>query len=63
MTRIKERKMSNIEKIKLIKKYAKIRFKRFWREWGITKEEFYILLTYTFMLILLFELYLIGCLF
>ena len=27
-------------KLRLIKKYAKIRFKRFWSEWGITKNEF-----------------------
>lgn len=26
-------------KLRLIKKYAKIRFKRFWREWGITKHQ------------------------
>ncbi len=28
------------KKVMLIKKYAKIRFKRFWKEWGINKEEF-----------------------
>ena len=27
-------------KLRLIKKYAKIRFKRFWREWGMTRYEF-----------------------
>lgn len=27
------------KKVVLIKKYAKIRIKRFWREWGITKFE------------------------
>ncbi len=33
-------KKANARKIKLIKKYAKIRFERFWKEWGISKEEF-----------------------
>ena len=29
----------NIKKIKLIKKYARIRFNRFWKEWGLSKED------------------------
>lgn len=29
----------DIYKIRLIKKYARIRFKRFWKEWGISKDE------------------------
>ena len=33
------RKMERARKWKLIKKYAKIRFERFWDEWGITKQE------------------------
>ena len=32
-------------KLRLIRKYAKIRIKRFWREWGISKEEFGYLIT------------------
>lgn len=32
-------KKANARKIRLIKKYARIRFHRFWKEWGVTKEE------------------------
>lgn len=32
-------KKANRRKINLIKKYARIRLRRFWSEWGITKEE------------------------
>lgn len=29
----------DIHKIRLIKKYARIRFQRFWKEWGVSKNE------------------------
>lgn len=29
-----------VYKIRLILHYAKIRFRRFWKEWGISKREF-----------------------
>ena len=33
------RRMERSRKWKQLKKYAKIRFKRFWDEWGFTKQE------------------------
>lgn len=48
-------------KIKLIKKYARIRFRRFWNEWGVSKEEVISLLSCASIFGLLFVLYIIGC--
>lgn len=44
----------DVKKVRLIKKYTKIRLKRFWNEWGISKEEAEIFLS-------LFSIF--GCLF
>ena len=44
----------DVKKVRLIKKYTKIRVKRFWNEWGISKEEAEIFLS-------LFSIF--GCLF
>jgi hypothetical protein len=57
-------------KIRLIKKYARIRFRRFkgrfkkfWDEWGISKEEFGMIITVLLFFVFLFELYIVGCMF
>lgn len=50
-------------KIRLIKKYAKIRFRRFWNEWGVTKEEAIMFLGALSVFALPLALYTIGCLF
>ena len=50
-------------KIKLIKKYAKIRFRRFWNEWGISKEEALDFVGALSIFVMLFALYIIGCIF
>lgn len=56
-------KRETVYKLRLIKKYAKIRFKRFWREWGISLEEFEMLLGAASVVILPFALYIIGYIF
>lgn len=48
-------------KIRLIKKYARIRFKRFWKEWGVTKEEAIEFLACISIFVFLFALYILGC--
>lgn len=50
-------------KIKLIKKYAKIRFKRFWNEWGISKKEAVDFLGAISIFAGILALYIIGCAF
>ena len=47
----------------LIKKYAKIRFNRFWSEWGISKEELGMFAGALSMFIIPFALYIFGCMF
>ena len=47
-------------KLRLLKKYAKIRFRRFWREWGVSKEEIKIFLSIIGLFVLLFELHILG---
>lgn len=56
-------KKANKRKIKLIKKYAKIRFKRFWSEWGITKEELGMFVGALSVFVIPFTLYIVGCMF
>lgn len=56
-------KKANKRKINLIKKYAKIRFHRFWKEWGITKEELEMFLGALLIFIISFGLYIVGCIF
>ena len=51
----------DIYKLKLIKKYAKIRFRRFWKEWGINKEEAYGIFAVILLFVFLFEIGIIGC--
>ena len=55
--------MTNLQKIKLIKKYGVIRFKRFWREWGVNKEEFVMIVSTISLILGLFSFYIIGCMF
>ena len=50
-------------KIKLIKKYVKIRFRRFWNEWGVSKEEALDLVGALSIFVGLFALYIVGCMF
>lgn len=50
-------------KIRLIKKYAKIRLKRFWKEWGITKEDAVDLLGGFSLLGLVASTYILGYIF
>ena len=57
------RKKSNARKIKLIKKYAKIRFNRFWSEWGISKEELGMFVGALSIFVGLFAFYIVGCMF
>ena len=52
--------MSNKEKMRLICKYAKIRFKRFWKEWGIGKEEIEVIVDSALLLASLFAFYIIA---
>lgn len=49
-------------KLRLIKKYAKIRFRRFWREWGVSKEETKDFLSIIAIFALLIEFYILGIL-
>lgn len=51
----------DIYKIRLIKKYARIRFKRFWKEWGVTKEEAIGLLACISIFAFIFALYILCC--
>lgn len=57
------RKKSNSRKIRLIKKYAKIRFNRFWGECGISKEELGMFVGALSVFAVPFILYIIGCMF
>lgn len=56
-------KKENIRKIKLIKKYAKIRFKRFWKEWGFSKRDMMDIVSIFGLLISLYCMYIIGSVF
>lgn len=49
----------DIYKIKLIKKYARIRFNRFWKEWGITKDEAMELLACISIFAFIFAMYIV----
>ena len=51
------------KKVLLIKKYAKIRFRRFWREWGVTKEEVIDLLGCFSIFGMLIATYIVGYIF
>lgn len=51
------------KKVLLIKKYARIRFKRFWNEWGLSKEDCLNLLSCMAMFGMLGALYIVGCMF
>lgn len=53
----------DIHKLRLIKKYANIRFKRFWKEWGISKEDVLNILACFSIFGFLFALYIFGCMF
>ena len=50
-------------KIRLIKKYAKIRLKRFWKEWGVTTEDAVDLLGGLSLLGLVASTYILGYIF
>ncbi len=50
-------------KIRLIKKYAKIRFKRFWKEWGVSKEDVACLLGGFSLFGLVASVYILGYIF
>ena len=56
-------KKANRRKINLIKKYAKIRFRRFWNEWGITKEQFVDLLGCISLFAFIYVAYIVGYMF
>lgn len=51
----------DMHKIRFIKKYARIRFKRFWKEWGISKDEAMDFLACISIFVFLFALYILGC--
>ena len=51
------------KKVMLIKKYAKIRFRRFWKEWGISKEDFACLMGGFSLFGLLASVYILGYIF
>lgn len=53
----------NQRKIRLIKKYAKIRFKRFWKEWGVNKEDIECLLGGFLLLGFVASTYILGYIF
>ena len=50
-------------KLRLIKKYAKIRFKRFWSEWGMTRYEFMDLLASMSIIVLMLVFSIVGTVF
>lgn len=57
-------KKETIYKLKLIKKYAKIRFKRWWKEWGINdNEELEMFIGALSVFIIPFLLCILGCMF
>lgn len=60
------RKLLNKEdykKVMLIKKYAKIRFRRFWNEWGVSKEDAINFLGAMSIFVFIGALYFVGCMF
>lgn len=56
-------KKANKRKIALIKKYAQIRLKKLWNEWGFSKEEFGMLIGTLSIFVGLFALYIVGYIF